>query len=108
MSISSATGPPQLTVTELVQVVLVQAEMMPDLVEDGRADFAQQVVLAVAHQLDVFLEDVDDVERRTFPGAAGGVFDAALRQRSAVVQSQQQLVVLHAEAVEQLAAGAGL
>ena len=79
-------------VPQLVQVLLAHSEMVADLVEDGGADLVDELGLAVAAELDVFLEDVDDVRQ------TGGVFDAALGQRAAVVETEEQFVVRETEA----------
>src|SRR5688500_12988152 len=49
----------QSAVAELIQIVLVHAKMMPDLVEDRGPHLLDQLVFGVRRQLHVFLEDVD-------------------------------------------------
>jgi hypothetical protein len=44
-----------LPVPQLLQILLVHAEVMPDLVQDGLADLADQVGFTLSGQLVVFL-----------------------------------------------------
>src|SRR4051794_39950944 len=81
-------------VAQLVQVVLVHAEVVTDLVEHGGTDLLDQALLVVARKLDIFLKDVDDVRKSPV------VLDAALRARAAVVEAQQQMARAEAEALE--------
>ena len=70
---------------------------MPDLVQDGRAHLADQVLLAVADQLDVFLENEDVVRgRRASPLRLG-----AVEQALALVDAQEEFVVIHSQAAKQ-------
>src|SRR4051812_7143888 len=71
--------------------------MVPDLVQDRRADVAHQVSFATGGVLDVLLKDVDD--RR----ADARLLDAALRERQAVVQTEQEVALRESDALELLA-----
>lgn len=93
---------PDSAITELVQIVFVHAEEMADFVEDGDADFTDQVGLGVANLFDVVLEDIDDV------GHAAGLFHAAFQEGPAFVQAEEEFVVVHAEFAEELAGRAVL
>src|SRR5689334_16305325 len=78
-------------ISQLVQVFLVHAEVMPDLMEHGGSNLANQVLLAVADQLDVYLEDEDVVRRGRPPPFRLG----AAQKARALVDAEQQLVIVH-------------
>src|SRR6476620_1753349 len=72
-------------VSQLFQILLTHPAMVPDLVQDGRADLLDEFLHAAAHLLDRLLKDVDDIRQ------GAGILDAATGARTAVIQTQEQV-----------------
>ena len=89
-------GPRSSAVTELIEIVLAHPEVMADLVEHRRPYLLDQLRFAVRRQFHVFLEDVDDRRPNT------GMLHAPHRQRHAVVEPQEELILIQSNPLELL------